>query len=62
MAILIFLSHIFLPGRSGVAESMITAATFGLNGKAFVLSLPTNQPQNPLAPENFNLTMTPGLA
>jgi hypothetical protein len=29
---------------------MIKAATFGRNGKAFVLSLPTNQPQNPLAP------------
>jgi hypothetical protein len=27
MAILIFLSHIFLSGRSGVAETMITAAS-----------------------------------
>jgi|SRR5215468_1735731 len=29
MAILIFLSHIFLSGRSGVAETMITAAALG---------------------------------
>jgi hypothetical protein len=31
-------------------ETMIKAAAFGRNGKAFVLSLPTNQPQNPSAP------------
>jgi hypothetical protein len=37
-----------------VAETMIKAATFERNGKAFVLSLPASQPQNPLAPENFN--------
>src|SRR5262249_39225953 len=55
MAILIFLSHIFLSSRSGVAETMIKAAAFGRNGKTFVLSLPTNQPQNPLEPERSKL-------
>src|SRR5215510_2070499 len=34
----------------GVAETMIKATAFGRNCKAFVLSLATNRPQNPLAP------------
>src|SRR5262245_38680964 len=54
MAILIFLSHICLSGRSGMAETIIKAAAFGRNCKAFVLSLPTNQPQNPVAPAILN--------
>src|SRR5262245_39975519 len=49
----IFLSHIFLSSRSGVAETMIKAADFVRKAKAFVLGLATNQLQNPLAPGVF---------